>query len=364
MGIFDKDVAKAIPCEVHMISGSMDSQTSADVFNVGAFELPNPAGRSGGACTSALLKVLHKRALVSKEPYSWVDTLRRMREELSHKGYDQVPQLTSSRRIQVKKPMYIVPPDCQGKRRAVLIGINYVGQNGELSGCHNDVRNIKSYLMEKQGFAEGNITLLMDDGKHHRPTRKNILSALHRLAVDTTAGDVAFVHYSGRTMCGAIIDSIVPNPTNGRTPSSSFLLGHGGRVPDNDGDEEDGYDETLIPVDFRSAGMIRDDELLRKFVCQMPGGSNLTCLMDCCHSGTVLDLPYRFAADDADHKEEMYQDAGFHLDALIGLAVVGGVVAAVATSADLGAGADGCCDDCCEGLIGGMIGGLFGGEGG
>ena len=28
-------------------------------------------------------------------------------------------------------------------RRAVLIGINYVGQQGELSGCHNDVLNIK-----------------------------------------------------------------------------------------------------------------------------------------------------------------------------------------------------------------------------
>jgi hypothetical protein len=24
-----------------------------------------------------------------------------------------------------------------------MVGINYVGQNGELSGCHNDVLNMK-----------------------------------------------------------------------------------------------------------------------------------------------------------------------------------------------------------------------------
>jgi hypothetical protein len=40
-------------------------------------------------------------------------------------GFDQVPQLTSSRMIDVGKPMYIVPPGSHGRRRAVLIGINY-----------------------------------------------------------------------------------------------------------------------------------------------------------------------------------------------------------------------------------------------
>lgn len=39
MAPFEDEARKAIPAEVHMISGSMDSQTSSDVFNVGNFEV-------------------------------------------------------------------------------------------------------------------------------------------------------------------------------------------------------------------------------------------------------------------------------------------------------------------------------------
>jgi hypothetical protein len=95
------------------------------------FELPNPAGRAGGACTSALLQVLyrHKHAAA---PMSWVECLRKMRTELQQMGYDQIPQLTSSRLIDVNKPMLICPPNSHGRKRALLIGINYTGQQGQL----------------------------------------------------------------------------------------------------------------------------------------------------------------------------------------------------------------------------------------
>lgn len=93
--------------------------------------MPNPAGRAGGACTSALLQVLyrHKHAAA---PMSWVECLRKMRTELQQMGYDQIPQLTSSRLIDVNKPMTICPPNMHGRKRAVLIGINYTGQQGQL----------------------------------------------------------------------------------------------------------------------------------------------------------------------------------------------------------------------------------------
>ena len=53
---FDEQAEEAIPADVRMISGCHDEQTSADVNNVGSFNLPDPAGRSGGACTSAILQ--------------------------------------------------------------------------------------------------------------------------------------------------------------------------------------------------------------------------------------------------------------------------------------------------------------------
>jgi metacaspase-1 len=126
-----------------MISGSHDTQTSADVSNVGTFKLPDPAGRAGGACTSALLQVLHDSG---RQEMSWVTLLRTMRTVLLQMGYDQVPQLTSSRMIDVNKSFYVCPPNFRGSKRAVLIGINYTGQQGQLSGCHNDVGNILNYL--------------------------------------------------------------------------------------------------------------------------------------------------------------------------------------------------------------------------
>jgi hypothetical protein len=76
-----------------------------------------------------------------------------------------------------------------------------------------------------------------------------------------------------------------------------LLSGHGGQVRDEDGDEEDGFDECLVPVNYKQAGFIKDDDLYTALVGPMARGVTVTSLMDCCHSGTVLDLPYHYKAD-------------------------------------------------------------------
>ena len=103
----------------------------------------------------------------------------------------------------------------------------------------------------------------------------------------------------------------------------THTTGHGGRITDQDGDEDDGYDETLIPVDFQRVGQIRDDDILKNLVRPLAAGVTMTCLMDCCHSGTVLDLPYRFTADgDVMERNDgvSFQNLMGNAEALVGLA--------------------------------------------
>lgn len=68
--------------------------------------------------------------------------------------------------------------------------------------------------------------------------------------------------------------------------------GHGGQVKDKNGDEVDGMDETICPYDHKKNGPITDDDLYRLLVEPLPAGVTLTAVMDCCHSGTSMDLAY------------------------------------------------------------------------
>lgn len=153
-------------------------------------------------------------------------------------------------------------------KKSVLIGINYLGSRRPLSGCINDVKNVKKFLTEKYGYPSdaAHMKVLTDDSRNSssKPTKRNMISAMRWLVRGARPGDQMFLHFSG----------------------------HGGQTRDLDGDEDDGLDETILPCDYSTSGQITDDELHDILVKPLPAGAKLTVLFDSCHSGTALDLPY------------------------------------------------------------------------
>jgi metacaspase-1 len=86
-----------------------------------------------------------------------------------------------------------------GKRKALLIGINYFGQKGQLRGCINDVKNMSAFLTERFGYKRDDMVILTDDQRApvSQPTKANIIKAMHWLVKDAKPGDSLFFHYSG-----------------------------------------------------------------------------------------------------------------------------------------------------------------------
>lgn len=160
-------------------------------------------------------------------------------------------------------------PPPSGRKRALLIGINYPGTQAELRGCINDVLRMKGLISQLYGFptSPDSMMVLTDDQYGSQaPTRMNMMRGFRWLVEGARPGDCLFLHYSG----------------------------HGAQQEDPSYSEEDGYDETLCPTDFNSAGMIVDDEIFDMIVASLPPGVKLTAVLDCCHSGTGLDLPFTY----------------------------------------------------------------------
>lgn len=65
-----------------------------------------------------------------------------------------------------------------------------------------------------------------------------------------------------------------------------------------------------MPIDYDTAGVILDDDLYDIFVKGLKPGVHVVALFDCCHSGTLLDLPYIFKANGEYSRMEI--DRGSH----------------------------------------------------
>lgn len=153
-------------------------------------------------------------------------------------------------------------------KKALLIGCNYLNDpNNRLNGCINDVINMTNTLVDAFDYDLDNIIVLRDDSTFSNsiPTRSNILARLYSLAQQSSLLSEIWVHYSG----------------------------HGSQVRDTNNDETDGLDEVIVPVDFKTAGFIRDDEffsILQTFSVKC----RVILLFDSCNSGSMCDLQHVF----------------------------------------------------------------------
>ena len=156
-------------------------------------------------------------------------------------------------------------------KKGLLVGINYVGTGSQLNGCINDTENLKELLKRGGYLSEDEMTFLNDNQTGNLyPTKSNIMNHLENMV--KFANDhkdekvLLFFSYSG----------------------------HGYYVKDLNGDEPDGKDEVLCPVDYDKNGFIIDDDLKSQFIDRLGNNVTIVVLIDACHSGTVLDLRYNF----------------------------------------------------------------------
>lgn len=154
------------------------------------------------------------------------------------------------------------------EKYAFLVGISDYGNEKEapykwtnINGT-NDVRLLKP-LLEKQGFR----TITLIDSK---ATYSAIIKEMNKLTLKCKKGDYVYIHFS----C------------------------HGQPFEDQNGDEEDGWDESIVPVD---AGMIYekgvyegekhiiDDDLqvmMNKIRSKVGKTGVIYVVLDACHAGT------------------------------------------------------------------------------
>ncbi len=145
---------------------------------------------------------------------------------------------------------------------ALIVGINYIGTEYQLSGCINDANTMRDFALN-----HGCDNLIMlTEREMMRPSKLNILVGLANLLKNSSAGDVVMFYYSG----------------------------HGSNIKDTNGDEADGLDEVLVSVDFES---ISDDELNQVIKTNLKKDVSLFIMCDCCHSGTMIDLKYNYNED-------------------------------------------------------------------
>lgn len=151
------------------------------------------------------------------------------------------------------------------KAAAYLFGLNYSRTpESRLNGCINDVINMSNYLKSNNASFQ-NVLVYTDSTNPRETSASGMLVKLNEIAASTWKNklDLVWIHYSG----------------------------HGTSIIDVNGDERDGKDECLVPWDYKSSGVVSDDQICKVFSKFNPR-TRVIMIIDSCNSGTIGDLKY------------------------------------------------------------------------
>lgn len=160
-------------------------------------------------------------------------------------------------------------------RYALLIGVEGykrgVNEDAEWWNLQTaaDLTALRQILIRKFGFAPTDIKTL---NTKETTTKAAIENGFRELISEVQPGDIVYLHYSG----------------------------HGSQILDDNGDEIDGLDESIVPSDYASrqdgSKNIRDDEI-GKFLDELKAKNpaSVTFTFDSCFSGTITRGGGRYA---------------------------------------------------------------------
>lgn len=144
---------------------------------------------------------------------------------------------------------------------ALLIGVSdYISfpdvEGGDLPGAEHDARRVRDVLVMKGYVPEQNIRMLLNQDATRAAIEEGITGWL---ASNARPGDNVTIYFAG----------------------------HGSQAWDEDGDEDDGLDETLAPADALPNSTENDivDDVFNEWLSRLPT-TNVVVILDNCSSGT------------------------------------------------------------------------------
>jgi Caspase domain. len=155
-------------------------------------------------------------------------------------------------------------------KKALIIGINYYGKDFELKGSIRDAEFFKEFLINNYGYQEQNI-LLLTDNTEIKPTKENIFNGFNWLLSDRNN---VFTMLTNKETIESVRNAHL----------TFYFAGHGAqRIIDRKKREIiSSHDEKYI----------LDTEIYDALISKIPETCKLSCVIDACHSGTIVNAPY------------------------------------------------------------------------